>query len=62
VQHRRWRAAAGGTGGDVEAISQGDFIMTSGARSYGIVAQSIGGGVVATAASASQAAISRTTT
>jgi len=36
--------AGGGIGGDVEAISQGDFIMTSGARSYGIVAQSIGGG------------------
>jgi hypothetical protein len=36
--------AGGGTGGDVEAISLGDLIMTSGARSYGIVAQSIGGG------------------
>jgi hypothetical protein len=37
-------SAGGGTGGDVEAISLGDFIMTTGARSYGIVAQSIGGG------------------
>ena len=36
--------AGGGTGGDVEAISLGDLIHTSGARSYGIVAQSIGGG------------------
>ena len=36
--------AGGGTGGDVEAISLGDLIMTSGDRSYGIVAQSIGGG------------------
>ena len=36
--------AGGGTGGNVEAISLGDAIMTSGDRSYGIVAQSIGGG------------------
>jgi hypothetical protein len=36
--------AGGGSGGDVEAISLGDAIMTTGARSYGIVAQSIGGG------------------
>ncbi|HKU14150.1 MAG TPA: hypothetical protein VJQ52_07115 [Steroidobacteraceae bacterium] len=36
--------AGGGTGGDVEAISLGDSITTLGARSYGIVAQSIGGG------------------
>jgi hypothetical protein len=36
--------AGGGNGGDVEAISLGDLIWTSSVRSYGIVAQSIGGG------------------
>jgi hypothetical protein len=37
-------AADGGSAGDVSLTSHGDYVMTDGAKSYGILAQSIGGG------------------